>query len=106
MTLELARSWAAERFRRWPRTPDPHLFVNRETAVHGDAPVSRMIFRTSLKGTGLQAGKLRQDRILDEAHDGADPVRLMRVFGLSAITAMKYVAAAHPASVRPDPIAP
>ncbi|MER6317062.1 tyrosine-type recombinase/integrase [Streptomyces sp. NPDC001581] len=106
MTLELARSWTAERFRRWPRTPNPHLFINRETAVNGDAPVSRMIFRTSLRGTGLQAGKLRQDRILDEAHDGADPVRVMRVFGLSAITAMKYVAAAHPASVRPDPIAP
>ncbi|MDX3534007.1 tyrosine-type recombinase/integrase [Streptomyces sp. MB09-01] len=106
MTLELARSWAAERFRRWPRTPNPHLFINRETAVNGEAPVSRMIIRTSLKGTGLQAGKLRQDRILDEAHEGADPVRLMRVFGISAITAMKYVSTAHPADIRPDPIAP
>ncbi|MFF7082671.1 hypothetical protein [Streptomyces lavendulae] len=105
-TLELATSWTAERFRRWPRTPNPHLLINRETAVNGDTPVSRMIFRTSLKGTGLQAGKLRQDRILDEARDGADPVRLMRVFGISAITAMKYVAAAHPATIRPDPITP
>jgi hypothetical protein len=35
--------------------------------------------------------KLRQDRILDEARHTADPVHLMRVFGITASTAMKYV---------------
>jgi hypothetical protein len=39
---------------------------------------------------------LRQDRILDEARHTADPVHLIRVFGISDTTAMKYVYAAHP----------
>ncbi|GHF27678.1 hypothetical protein GCM10018772_61580 [Streptomyces fumanus] len=33
------------------------------------------------------------DRILDEAHETADPVHLMRVFGIAPTTAMKYVKA-------------
>jgi hypothetical protein len=40
--------------------------------------------------------RLRQDRILDEARQTADPVRLMRLFGVSDTTAMKYVYTAHP----------
>jgi hypothetical protein len=36
------------------------------------------------------------DRIFDEARVTADPVRLMRLFGISATTATKYVATAHP----------
>ena len=45
---------------------------------------------------GLSPAKLRQDRILDEASHTADPVHLMRVFGISAKPAMTYVQAAHP----------
>jgi hypothetical protein len=45
---------------------------------------------------GLAPSRLRQDRILDEARHTADPVHLMRVFGISDTTAMKYVYAAHP----------
>jgi hypothetical protein len=45
---------------------------------------------------GLTPSGLRQDRILDEARHTADPVDLMRVFGISDATAMKYVYAAHP----------
>jgi hypothetical protein len=33
---------------------------------------------------------------LDEARQTADPVRLMRLFGISDTTAMKYVFTAHP----------
>jgi hypothetical protein len=55
---------------------------------------------------GLRPGKLREDRILDEAKKTADPVHLMRLFGLSNITAVKYVATAHPANFRPDSITP
>ncbi|WP_344369380.1 hypothetical protein, partial [Streptomyces indiaensis] len=40
---------------------------------------------------GLSSSKLRQDRILDEARHTADPVHLMRVFGIAAETAMKYI---------------
>ena len=45
---------------------------------------------------GVLGHKLRQDRILDEAKHIADPVHLMRVFGLTAKPAMGYVQAAHP----------
>lgn len=39
---------------------------------------------------------LRQDRILNEAAETADPLRLMRLFGITEQTAMRYVGAAHP----------
>jgi hypothetical protein len=39
---------------------------------------------------------LRQDRILDEAHASTDPLHLMRLFGISEVTAMRYITAAHP----------
>jgi hypothetical protein len=39
---------------------------------------------------------LRQDRILNEAAESADPLRLMRLFGITEQTAMRYVTAAHP----------
>jgi len=40
--------------------------------------------------------QLRHDRILHEARETADPLRLMRLFGISDGTAMRYVTAAHP----------
>ncbi|MET9444433.1 hypothetical protein [Streptomyces sp. NPDC006610] len=52
---------------------------------------------------GIQPGQLRIDRLLDEAHETADPVHLMRVFGTSDTTAMKYVEAAHPHRFAKDP---
>ncbi|GAA2346092.1 hypothetical protein [Streptomyces violaceusniger] len=45
---------------------------------------------------GLTLSGLRQDRILDEAAESADPLRLMRLFGITEQTAMRYVTAAHP----------
>jgi hypothetical protein len=44
----------------------------------------------------MRPSQLRQDRILDEARHRADPVHLMRLFGLSDTTAMKYLYTAHP----------
>jgi hypothetical protein len=44
----------------------------------------------------IEASQLREDRILDEARRTADPVRLVRTFGISGATAMKYVFTAHP----------
>ncbi|MFD8417421.1 hypothetical protein ACFV2Q_37735, partial [Streptomyces sp. NPDC059650] len=56
---------------------------------------------------GLQASRLRTDRILDEAKHTADPVRLIQLFGLSPTTAMRYVRTAHPERFgRGLPIAP
>lgn len=34
--------------------------------------------------------------LLDEARESADPLRLMRLFGITDGTAMRYVSAAHP----------
>jgi hypothetical protein len=60
------------------------------------APISSMVMTGIFRPLGLSPSKLRQDRILDEAKHTADPIHLMRVFGISATTAMKYVYAAHP----------
>jgi hypothetical protein len=82
------------RHRRW-LTVNPHLFISQQTAATVSllTPVFMDNFFIPL---GLQASKIRQDRILDEAHYTADPVRLMRIFGISDTTALKYVHAAHP----------
>jgi hypothetical protein len=45
---------------------------------------------------GVHPVRLRQDRILDEARHTADPVHLIRVFGITESTAINYVHAAHP----------
>jgi hypothetical protein len=55
-----------------------------------------MVMNEIFRPLGLSPSKLRQDRILDEARHTADPVLLMRVFGIAAETAMKYIHAAHP----------
>jgi hypothetical protein len=59
-------------------------------------PISSMVMTDIFRPLGLTPSKLRQDRILDEAKRTADPVHLMRVFGISAASAMKYVYAVHP----------
>lgn len=45
---------------------------------------------------GQTLDRLRQDRILDEAFTTGDPLKLMRLFGVTEQTAMRYVAAVHP----------
>jgi integrase len=97
LTHSLAIAWLRERRRRWPRTANPHLLLSGQTAVMDThPPISSMVMNDVFKPHGLSASKLRQDRILDEAKHTADPVHLMRVFGIGARTAMKYVYAAHP----------
>ncbi|MFF9803597.1 hypothetical protein ACF1G5_00435 [Streptomyces coeruleorubidus] len=59
--------------------------------------------KTVFERVGISARKLREDRIYDEARHTADPVHLMRLFGIGKGTAMKYVSAAHP-DKHPDPI--
>jgi hypothetical protein len=46
--------------------------------------------------TGLLPSRLRTDRILHEAAVTADPVLLIRLFGISVKTAMRYLRSAHP----------
>ena len=97
LTRALAIAWIRERHRRWPATANPHLLVSQQTAAMDTLPpVSSMVMNEIFRPLGLTPSGLRQDRVLDEARHTADPVHLMRVFGISAKTAMKYVYAAHP----------
>ena len=97
LTRPLAIGWLQERHRRWPVTANPHLLVSQQTAAMDTLPpVSLMVMNEIFEPLGLTPSGLRQDRLLDEARHTADPVHLMRVFGISDTTAMKYVYAAHP----------
>jgi hypothetical protein len=76
---------------------NPYLLVSQQTAADDRLPsVSTMVINDIFRPLGLSPSKLRQDRILDEARHTADPIHLMRVFGIAAETAMKYIYAAHP----------
>ncbi|PRH80666.1 hypothetical protein C6N75_02955 [Streptomyces solincola] len=45
---------------------------------------------------GLTLVRLCQDRMLNEAAEPADPLRLMRLFGITEKTPMHYVGTAYP----------
>lgn len=95
--LRLATAWELQRHRRWPDSSNPHLFVTRNTAVDDSGPpISAGVVQKPFKRLGLPAGVLRVDRIYDEARHSADPVRLMELFGLSNLSATRYVLLAHP----------
>jgi Phage integrase, N-terminal SAM-like domain len=97
LTHTLAIDWLRERHRRWPLTTNPHLLVSQVTAADATLPpIAHTVMDAIFQPLGLSPSKLRQDRILDEAKHTADPVHLMRVFGLTAKPAMYYVQAAHP----------
>ncbi|MER6416744.1 hypothetical protein [Streptomyces humidus] len=97
LTHILASDWLRDRHRRWPLTANPYLLVSRQTVADDRLPpVSTMVMNDIFRPLGLTLSKLRQDRILDEARQTADPVHLMRVFGIAAETAMKYIYTAHP----------
>ncbi|MFI6006831.1 tyrosine recombinase XerC [Streptomyces sp. NPDC051366] len=104
--LRLVTAWELQRHRRWPDSSNPHLFVTRNTAVDDSGPpISVGVVQKPFKRLGLPAGVLRVDRIFDEARHSGDPVRLMELFGLSNLSATRYVLSAHP-DKRNGPIAP
>jgi hypothetical protein len=88
VTLGCADAWLRDRHDRWPRTANPHLFISRVTAID-TVPVSYQHISRCFTPAGITASQLREDRILDDAGQTADPVRLMRLFGISDTTAMK-----------------
>ena len=97
LTLQLAATWLTERHHRWPACPNPRLLVSPRSAMDTrHPPLNGNVFRKVFKRRGLTAQQVRQDRIRDEAHATADPVHLIRVFGITASTAMRYIYAAHP----------
>lgn len=97
LTHGLARQWLQERQRRWPVTANTHLLLSQQTAADTtNPPVSKLVINRVFEDLGIRPSKLRQDRILDEARYTADPVHLMRVFGIASGTAMRYIYTAHP----------
>ncbi|WP_284741773.1 hypothetical protein [Amycolatopsis sp. RTGN1] len=97
LTLQLALAWLRERHRRWPAASNPYLLISEQSAdMVSEPPVSSHVIDVIFRPLGVRPSALRQDRILDEARHTADPVHLMRIFGISVTTAMDYVHAAHP----------
>ena len=91
---ERISSYLDYRTTRWPRTINPHLFINQHTAGHTTPVGPLWIARTLQLGPRL----LRHDRILDEAHHAAGDVRrLCDLFDMSVNTALRYIdAVEHP----------
>ncbi|MFF4749417.1 hypothetical protein [Streptomyces sp. NPDC001270] len=96
LTHRCASAWLRARHRRWPVTTNPHLLINRWTAVDTNYSPIGTTFTAIFRPTGLTMPTLRQDRIRDEAFEVNDPLHLMRLFGISSQTAMRYITAAHP----------
>jgi hypothetical protein len=97
LTHTLATAWLRERHRRWPATTNQRLLISQQTAaMNTDHPIADLVLTTIFNSIDINASALRQDRILDEATRTADPIHLMRVFGISTQTAMRYLNTAHP----------
>jgi hypothetical protein len=58
--------------------------------------------RAAFDQVGLVPKELWRDRVLHEAQHTADPVHLIRLFGIHPSTAVKYVNAAHPDTALPQ----
>ncbi|WP_406429248.1 hypothetical protein [Streptomyces sp. NBC_00147] len=102
--LRLVKEWLAERHHKWPLSTNPYLIVSPLTALHIDRPaVGIANFSTLRDRIGINFTQLRQNRLLDEARETADPVRLMRLFGITSYTAIHYVRTAHPEHFTIDP---
>lgn len=73
------------------------MVVSQKTALDPDHPtVHRVTLGQVVPPSGPTLDKLRQDRILDEAIATGDPLKLMRLFGITEQTAMRYVGTAYP----------
>lgn len=82
--------WLRIRRDRWPRSANPHLLVSYKSA-YGIGPVSVGYFKGVFANLPTTAAGLRADRLLAEANDGGgDPLRLVRLFGLSHAGALRY----------------
>ncbi|MEV7711186.1 hypothetical protein [Streptomyces sp. NPDC088270] len=102
--LQLVKEWLTERHRRWPLSTNPYLIVSPLTALHIDRPSVGISNFSSLRDRiGINFTQFRQDRFLDEARETADPVRLMRLFGITSYAAIHYVRTAHPERFTIDP---
>jgi hypothetical protein len=89
LTVHVAREWLDFRRRRWPDTANPHLLINKFTAL-GTGPVSQVSLTALLRGQAAALEQLRVDRQFEEALvHGPDPLHLAEVFGLDEKTAIR-----------------
>jgi integrase len=81
LVLQMVTDWLRVRATRWPATNNPYLLISGHTA-QTRGPMSRFGLEASFRRLDITPNQLRTDRILDEARHTADPVQLIRVFGL------------------------
>lgn len=80
-------AYVDHRNQRWPRTANPHLFINTRTATHV-RPVSDQWVNMTI---GMKGDVIRRNRIADEAFATGGDLRLLTdMFGLSIGTAERY----------------
>lgn len=88
LTVGLINAWLTQGCRRWPGTTNPHLFVTSQSTHHpARPPLSYWGLRAALDQVGLAPKELWRDRVLNEAQHTADPVHLIRLFGIHPSTA-------------------
>ncbi|MDT9698290.1 hypothetical protein [Streptomyces sp. P17] len=101
LTLHVALEWLEFRRRRWPDTANPHLLINKITAL-GTGPISQVSLTAPLRGQAATLEQLRVDRQLEEALvHGPDPLHLAEVFDLDEKTAIRYANSARALLERP-----
>ncbi|MGI5185435.1 integrase [Dactylosporangium sp. CA-152071] len=94
LTRDTILEWLEQRRTRWPNTANPHLLINRITALE-TGPVSRVWITRAFWGLTATLERLHTDRQLEEALvHGPDPLHLTAVFGIHENTAIRYAHAA------------
>ena len=94
LTYQALLDWLHVRLDRWPNTANPHLMINRRTALR-TGPVGRVWVTKKFWGLTGTLERLHVDRQLEEAlSHGPDPLHLAAVFGIHDNTAIRYAAAA------------
>ncbi|RJQ74198.1 integrase [Pseudonocardiaceae bacterium YIM PH 21723] len=90
LTTDALVTWLAFRNATWPGTANPHVLINKFTAL-GTAEISHYCLKRHLLLKGIQLERIRKDRILHEALAAdADPLHLALVFNISHTTAVRY----------------
>jgi site-specific recombinase XerD len=80
-------AWLDERSRRWPQTLNPHLFINKHTALRLTPVSSTWISQTNK----IPVQAIREDRILHEALANSGDIRLLTdLFNLTTGGAERY----------------
>jgi hypothetical protein len=94
LTHQALTDWLDYRRTHWPHTANPHLLINRLTAVK-TSPVGKVWLTKTFWGLQATLERLHADRQLEESLvHGPDPLHLAAVFGIHENTAIRYANAA------------